>query len=71
MLTLPLLFSGFAFSVELGKSASVAEALSSNLLGAMLGGFLEYNSMYFGFRSLYFVALAMYILAFFGAIRVK
>jgi hypothetical protein len=30
----------------------------------MLGGFLEYNSMYFGFRSLYVLALAMYFLAF-------
>lgn len=70
-LTLPLLFSGFAFSVELGKSGSVAEALSSNLLGAMLGGFLEYNSMYFGFRALYFIALAMYVFAFFGVIRAK
>jgi spermidine synthase len=70
-LTLPLLFSGLAFSAELAKSASVAEALSSNLLGAMLGGFLEYNSMYFGFRALYFIALAMYAFAFLGAIRVR
>jgi hypothetical protein len=30
----------------------------------MLGGFLEYNSMYFGFRFLYLLALAMYGLAF-------
>jgi hypothetical protein len=71
ILTLPLFFSGFAFSAELRKSASVAVALSSNLLGAMLGGFLEYNSMYFGFRSLYFVALAMYGFAFFGSIRAR
>ena len=51
--------------------ASVAVALSSNLLGAMLGGFLEYNSMYFGFRSLYFLAIAMYLLAFAGSLRVR
>lgn len=69
MLTLPLFFSGFAFSDELGRSDSVAVALSSNLLGAMLGGFLEYNSMYFGFRSLYFLALIMYGFAFFWTIR--
>lgn len=64
VLTLPLFFSGFAFSTELKRGVSVASALSSNLLGAMLGGFLEYNSMYFGFRSLYFVAFAAYALAF-------
>lgn len=64
LLTLPLFFSGFAFSTELRRSRSVAVALSSNLFGAMLGGFLEYNSMYFGFRSLYVLALVMYLLAF-------
>jgi spermidine synthase len=69
VLTLPLFFSGFAFSTELKKSASVAIALSSNLLGAMLGGFLEYNAMYFGYRSLYILALVMYGIAFFGSIR--
>jgi SAM-dependent methyltransferase len=69
ILTLPLFFSGFAFSTELKGSPSVAVALSSNLLGAMLGGFLEYNSMYFGFRSLYFLAGAMYLLAFLGSAR--
>ncbi|MFH0953356.1 MAG: hypothetical protein V1873_03400 [Verrucomicrobiota bacterium] len=66
LLTLPLFFSGLAFSAELRKCNSVAVALSSNLMGAMLGGFLEYNSMYFGFRSLYVVALVMYLLAFLG-----
>ena len=68
-LTLPLFFSGFAFSAELRKSTSVAVALSSNLLGAMLGGFLEYNSMYFGFRSLYLFAALLYFVAFLGAFR--
>ena len=64
VLTLPLFFSGFAFSTELQRSGSVAVALSSNLLGAMLGGFLEYNAMYFGFRSLYLFALGVYGLAY-------
>ncbi len=63
-LTLPLFFSGLAFSSELEKSGNVGGALYSNLLGAMFGGFLEYNSMYFGFRSLYLIAFAMYFFAF-------
>jgi hypothetical protein len=71
ILTLPLFFSGFAFSSELKKSASVAIALSSNLLGAMLGGFLEYNAMFFGYRFLYILALIMYTLAFWGSSRSK
>jgi len=64
VLTMPVFFSGFAFSSELKGAVSVSSALSSNLLGAMLGGFLEYNSMYFGYRSLYWLALVMYIAAF-------
>lgn len=64
LLTLPLFFSGLAFSSELERTPSVGVAMASNLLGAMLGGFLEYNSMYFGFRSLYVLALGLYALAF-------
>jgi ABC-type multidrug transport system permease subunit len=37
----------------------------------MLGGFLEYNSMYFGFRFLYVLALIMYGCAFLGSIGLK
>ena len=64
ILTLPLFFAGLAFSSELKKAPSVGVALSSNLLGAMLGGCLEYNSMYFGYRSLYVLAIVLYALAF-------
>lgn len=68
ILTLPLFFAGLAFSSELKKAPSVGVALSSNLLGAMLGGCLEYNSMYFGYRSLYILALVLYALAFLSSI---
>jgi SAM-dependent methyltransferase len=63
VITLPLFFAGIAFSTELVRSTSVAVALSSNLLGAMLGGCLEYNAMYFGYRSLYVLALVIYAAA--------
>jgi len=65
LLTIPLFFSGFAFSSELVKHTDVPAALSANLMGAMLGGFLEYNSMYLGFSSLYIFAIIMYAFAFF------
>ena len=71
LLTLPLFFSGLAFSSELKKARSVGVAMASNLLGAMLGGFLEYNSMYFGFRSLYLLALVLYALAFLTTNRTR
>jgi spermidine synthase len=60
ILTLPLFFSGLIFSAEMESATSVAAALGSNLIGAMLGGCLEYNSMYFGYRSLYVLAIVIY-----------
>jgi predicted MFS family arabinose efflux permease len=38
--------------------------MSANLFGAMCGGLLEYNSMYFGFQFLYLMAAGLYLLAF-------
>ena len=63
LLTLPILFSGIAFSKEILKINSASQALSANILGAMFGGFLEYNSMYFGFGSLYLLAGIIYLFA--------
>ncbi len=64
VLTLPLFFAGLVFSSELGRHGSIGDALSANLFGAMLGGFLEYNSMYWGFSSLYPLGMSLYALAF-------
>jgi len=64
LLTLPLFFSGMAFSTELAQNTRVPSALSSNLMGAMFGGFLEYNAMFLGFGSLYIMAIVIYGLAF-------
>jgi len=63
-LTLPLFFAGLIFSSELSRRGEIGQALCANLLGAMLGGFLEYNSMYWGFSSLYPLGMALYALAF-------
>jgi hypothetical protein len=41
--------------------------MSYNLMGAMLGGVLEYNSMRFGFSSLYLIAFILYGLAWVSA----
>ena len=71
ILTLPLFFSGFAFSAELNRCPSIAAALASNLLGGMVGGFIEYNSLYLGYRSLYLFALAMYVLALVASLKVR
>jgi SAM-dependent methyltransferase len=64
VLTCPLFFSGIVFSTLLERSETISSAMAMNLLGAMCGGLSEYNSMYFGFRSLYWLALIFYVLAF-------
>jgi len=63
ILTSPLFFSGIVFSTLLGTRGSIAAVMAANLLGAMAGGLLEYNSMYFGFRFLYLLAMALYAIA--------
>ncbi len=64
MLTLPMFFSGLAFSKQLSTEKTISVALSSNILGAIFGGLLEYNAMYFGYRSLYVLGFLMYLSAF-------
>jgi len=64
LLTLPLFFSGFVFSTLIGKpGVNISTALAYNLMGALFGGLMEYNSMYFGFAFLYLLAMGFYALA--------
>jgi hypothetical protein len=64
VLTIPLFFSGFVFSTLIGrKGVNISTALAYNLMGALFGGLMEYNSMYFGFAFLYLLAMAFYGLA--------
>jgi hypothetical protein len=56
------------FSNLLSSGSKIASAMSLNLMGAMCGGLLEYNSMYFGFRMLYVLALGLYVAALLSSI---
>jgi hypothetical protein len=64
VLTSPLFFSGIVFSSLIATSAGITGAMAANLFGAMCGGLLEYNAMYFGFQFLYWLAAALYAGAF-------
>src|SRR5262249_49356163 len=64
LLSMPLLFSGIVFSTLLSTRQHIASIMAMNLIGAIGGGLLEYNSMYLGFRALYLLAMASYALAF-------
>jgi spermidine synthase len=58
---LPVAFAGVVVSSLLARSASMASALGANLLGCVLGGCLEYLSLYAGLRALALLALALYL----------
>ncbi len=63
VLTCPLFFSGIVFSTLLQRGKDISGIMAINILGAILGGLLEYNSMYFGFSFLYLLAAAFYVMA--------
>ena len=66
----PLFFVGLIFSSEMVRRR-LGGVLAANIFGAMLGGFLEYNSMYLGFSSLYPLGMALYGLAFLCLLRTR
>jgi hypothetical protein len=64
VLTVPLFFAGIIFSSLIGEARiNISTAFAYNLMGALFGGVMEYNSMYFGFAFLYLLAMGFYFLA--------
>ena len=60
MVALPVFFAALIFSTLLGGRTDGARALAYNLLGAIIGGVLEYSSMVVGIKGLYLLAAALY-----------
>lgn len=61
---IPLFFAGIVFPILLAKSKNPAASLGCNLLGAVLGGCMEYLSMVIGLRNLVLLALVLYLLSY-------
>jgi len=61
--SLPVFFSSVLFSMLLDGFPAVNEALGSNLLGAMVGGCLEYFAMGVGYKALTLTIPVIYFLA--------
>lgn len=59
----PLFCAGIIFAVTFARAQSIEVALGSNLLGAVVGGIVEYSSLALGIRSLYLLALGFYLLS--------
>ncbi len=63
-IALPLLFSGILFALFFKNTRDASTALGMNLIGAVLGGLLEYTSLIWGHRILFLLALGFYLASF-------
>ncbi len=65
---LPILFAAGLFASCFQEETESALALGWNLLGAVVGGILEYGSMFLGIKALYLLALCLYAAAGMGIV---
>jgi hypothetical protein len=61
LLSLPLFFAGLIFGESLRRAKETAGPLASNLSGTFVGGLFEYGSIWWGIKSLYLIAAAVYV----------
>ncbi|QUV99902.1 methyltransferase domain-containing protein [Chloracidobacterium sp. MS 40/45] len=64
LFALPVFFAGIIVSTLLKRARDVPGALGSNILGSVVGGCLEYLSMYAGLRKMTLLAIALYLTAY-------
>ncbi len=64
LLATPLFFAALIFARSYKQTAAPELAFASNLLGAVVGGLLEYSSLVIGFRNQLLIALALYALSY-------
>jgi len=64
VLNLPIFFAGIIFATSFKSTPHKNLAFGSNLIGAVIGGLLEYLSFLFGIRMLVLVTMALYLCSF-------
>jgi len=60
LMFLPIFFANLVFAREFRDQNKAAIAFGANLLGAVVGGALEYTALIVGFQALFVVAAALY-----------
>jgi hypothetical protein len=60
----PVFLANLVFAERFRRVGSSTIAFGTNLLGAMVGGVLEYSALIVGYRSLLVLAAGFYLLAF-------
>ena len=61
---LPIFAANVIFAKRFAETADAPLAFGTNLLGAIVGGCLEYLSLVFGYRALLIVAGVLYVAAY-------
>lgn len=59
----PVYFANIIFAARFRATAHATDAFAANILGAMLGGLLEYSSLLIGYQNLLLIAAGLYLLA--------
>jgi len=67
----PVLFAALIFGILLRGHADSTRALGMNLMGAIVGGLLEYSAMVFGIKALYLLAAVAYLATFLAVLRLR
>jgi protein-L-isoaspartate O-methyltransferase len=67
----PIVFANLIFAHSFRDTAMADMSFASNLLGAMVGGALEYLALLTGYRSLLIVVGGLYVLAYLLATRLR
>jgi hypothetical protein len=68
LVALPIFFAAAIFALLLRDRADATRGLACNLLGAIVGGVLEYSAMVVGIKALYLIAGAAYLCAMVAAL---
>jgi hypothetical protein len=60
----PIFLANLVFAQRFAETSTISVAVASNLLGAIIGGMLEYLALVTGYRFLLLVVGSLYALAF-------
>ncbi len=67
----PVFFANLVFTHSFRDTMTADMAFASNLLGAMVGGAIEYLGLITGYQSLLLVVAAIYVAAWLASTRVR
>ena len=69
IVVLPVYFAGLVFARSFSMAAIAGPAIGANILGSVIGGWVEYGTMLLGIRAMALVALMFYLLSWLGLVR--